>query len=516
MAIKIKIVNMIPQSQSNETNDDSETNIAVNPADPRIIGATAFTNVFPTTIFLSNDGGDTWTEAGIVPASTNDYNAKFSRNALYCGDLVSAPLAVFQTTDPFSLLPMVQIDSEPNIDQPWMAVETVTTGPDAGKDRVYAAYANWNLVTSVATIDISQDGTVAVPVFNSVQLENRGATRNAPSVRPVIHPDGTVYAAYFDWRAPLVSPTWGSTIADVVVARDDKWGTDNFQDLVDPSDSHFGVRVATGFNANFNGTLGPDRFGSDLALAVDPRPKHSRRVWVAWCDMQGASYTLHLRRSNDHGKTWSSDLLTVPNAKNPGLAISSEGRVGVLYQRLTGPIASQRWEHHVQFTRDGVHWHDVLLANTAATNWTGDYNGLQAHGRDFFGTFATDNTPDLANFPHGVRYQRNVNFATKQLLDLAGNPVIAASIDPFFFKISWHEVEEEEEGEERGFGGFERIEIEGLKYEKLSLKKLKLERVREEDEGDKHEEGKGRALSRLVWRIIDSIEHAEEEEEEDK
>jgi hypothetical protein len=94
--------------------------------------------------------------------------------------------------------------------------------------------------------------------------------------------------------------------------------------------------------------------------------------------------------------------------------------------------------------------------------------------------------------------------------------VIAASIDPFFFKISWHEVEEEEEGEERGFGGFERIEIEGLKYEKLSLKKLKLERVREEDEGDKHEEGKGRALSRLVWRIIDSIEHAEEEEEEDK
>src|SRR6266851_4800669 len=103
MAVKIRVVNMIPQSQSNETNDDSETNIAVNPADPRIIGATAFTNAFPNVIFLSNDGGVTWTEAGIVPAAAFDYNAKFSRNALYCGDIVAlvgngGPLAVFRTT----------------------------------------------------------------------------------------------------------------------------------------------------------------------------------------------------------------------------------------------------------------------------------------------------------------------------------------------------------------------------------------------------------------------------------
>jgi hypothetical protein len=519
MAIKVRVVNMIPQSQSNETNDDSETNVAVNPTHPRIIGGTAFTNAFPTVIFLSSDAGDTWTEAGIVPAGTADYNAKFSRKALYCGSLdpalpcASLGMEVFRSTDPFSGTPMTQIETPPCADQPWMAVETVTKGPDAGKDRVYAAYANWNLVTSVATVDVSQDGTVAVPTFNSVVLENRGATRNAPSVRPAIHSSGTVYAAYFDWRAALLPPTWGSTIADVVVARDDKWGTDNFQDLVDPIDLHFGVRVATGFNANFNGALGPDRFGSDLAIAVDPRPKHSRRVWVAWCDMQGASYTLHVRQSTDHGKTWSSDLLTVSNAKNPGLAISNEGgRVGVFYQQLTGPIAAQRWEHHVQFTKNGVDWHDVLLANTAATNWTGDYNGLQVHGRDFYGTFATDNTPDLANFPHGVRYQRNVNFATKQLFDLTNTVVIPASIDPFFFKISWHEEEEEEEGEEHGFG-FERLEMEGLKYEKLSIKKLKLERVGEEDEVDEHEGGKARAISRLLWRIIDGIEHEEDEDE---
>ena len=38
MPVRTRVVNMIPQSQSNESNDDSETNIAVNPADPRIIG----------------------------------------------------------------------------------------------------------------------------------------------------------------------------------------------------------------------------------------------------------------------------------------------------------------------------------------------------------------------------------------------------------------------------------------------------------------------------------------------
>jgi hypothetical protein len=246
MAIHVRVVNMIPQSQSNETNDDSETNVAVNPADPRIIGGTAFTNQVPNIIFLTTDSGDSWIEAGIVPASAFDYNAKFTRNDLYCGDITGivgsgGTLAVFQSANPGSLLPMAQIDAEPQIDQPWMAVETVAKGPDTGKDRVFAAYTNWNAVTSVATIDISQDGTAAVPVFNSVQLENRGANRNAPSVRPAIHPDGTVYAAYMDWRAPLVPPTWGSTTSDVIVARDDKWGTNSFKDLIDPGDSKFGV-----------------------------------------------------------------------------------------------------------------------------------------------------------------------------------------------------------------------------------------------------------------------------------
>jgi hypothetical protein len=42
---------------------------------------------------------------------------------------------------------------------------------------------------------------------------------------------------------------------------------------------------------------------------------------------------------------------------------------------------------------------------------------------------------------------------------------------------------------------------------------LKLQRVGKEDEDDKHVGGKGRAISRPLWRIIDGIEHEAEEEE---
>jgi hypothetical protein len=123
--------------------------------------------------------------------------------------------------------------------------------------------------------------------------------------------------------------------------------------------------------------------------------------------------------------------------------------------------------------------------------------------------FATDNTPALANFPYGVRYQRNVNFATNQLFDLTNTFVIAPSIDPFFFKISWHE----EEGEEEGESGFKRLEIEGLHYEKLSIKKLKLERLGNGEDDEEHDgRNEGRAISRLLGQILNEIEDDQDDE----
>src|SRR4051812_16227187 len=58
------LVNMIPKSLSDETNQDSETSLAVNPSDINQIVGTAFTpdplggSLAP--IFVSEDGGTSW------------------------------------------------------------------------------------------------------------------------------------------------------------------------------------------------------------------------------------------------------------------------------------------------------------------------------------------------------------------------------------------------------------------------------------------------------------------------
>ena len=48
--------------------------------------------------------------------------------------------------------------------------------------------------------------------------------------------------------------------------------------------------------------------------------------------------------------------------------------------------------------------------------YLGDYIKLQSVGEDFYGVFSAGNEPVKANFPSGVVYQRNVDWATQTLL----------------------------------------------------------------------------------------------------
>jgi hypothetical protein len=459
----LQLVNMIPNSLSGETGRDSECNVAVDPANPMHIAASAFT-LDPmlsgnAPIYVSTDGGNTWILNVVLPGGnkTGDTTLRFggASGVLYAGILRSdnGDLNILRTPN-FNLpgLMTVLVDRA-NDDQPWVEAVTVGAGPGAGADRVYIGNNDLSVqgtTGQTATVDESQDAATAAPPagFGPARVESRVTAttplgrQNGPSVRPAIHANGTVYGAFFGWRT-FSSPT---NTSDIVVVRDDSWGSgpNPFQALIDPLDSNPGLRVVTGVSIPaLNTLLGTQRIGSHLAIAVDPI--QSSTVYLAWADgTSAADYTIHLRRSIDSGATWNGDLRTVVQGLNPALAVTRERKVGFLYQKLVGSSSGNRWETHLEVSDDGLFAAplDTVLANVPDANGSyggvnpiGDYASLLAVGNGFYGAFSANNTPDLANFPNGVTYQRNADFAANQLKDLSNNPVLV-SIDPFFFHLT--------------------------------------------------------------------------------
>jgi hypothetical protein len=467
------LINMIPNALSGETGQDSEPNIAVNPANTQRIAGSAFTtNPAPAAttapIFVSTNGGAAWAVNNIVPngAITGDITLRFGRATgnLYAGILRSTGAAftgdILRTTNFTNAAAMAILVTRTTIDQPYVAAESITLpGAAVPVDRVYVGYEDRARLTSAggtgqtASIDRSLDATQAAPSgFAATVLEPRATTRNGPPVRPAVHADGTVYGLFYRWTATTTVAGGGFTFtADVIVVRDDNWagGAAQFADLLDPGDNLAGRRVVTARTVPFNGVsqaaFGQERFvGSNLSIAVDPR--NSDVVYIAWADRVGTTdYTLHVRRSVDRGGTWSEDLITVTNATNPALAINSVGKLAFLYQLLAGTAPNQTWDTHVELTTDD--WRspatDVLLATVPSNTpvaiflpYIGDYVHVMAVGRSFYGIFSANNTPTAANFPNGVVYQRNANFVTGTLLNLDNMTAVAASIDPFFFTIT--------------------------------------------------------------------------------
>jgi hypothetical protein len=455
----VKVVNIIPASHSSEANQDSEPSIAVNPQNPSQIAITAFTPPDPgllnSPIYYSLDGGFTWHLNFDMPYGQNatglqfpgDQTIAFSAdgNELFGAFLRhdNGNLQVFRTNDVTAPAVLGTFDARPNIDQPWVESRRVLGGPDDGKFRVYVGYNDDGpaLGNPTATVDVCLDGLAAAPVYNAVKLNPRpvgAGLRDGYAIRPVAHADGTVYVAYEGWTAGA----FGANITtNIVVARDDSWakGATPFTDLKDPSDNLAGRLVATGVTINDGGFLALERLNNDLAIAVDPRT--SSTVYVAWADNNGANYTLRVRRSTDRGVTWSGDLLTVDNATMTSLAINSRGKVGLMYQQ----VKDSKWETHFRRTTDdsGTNWDDITLAKTPSaapgrvySPYLGDWARLVAVGTTFYGVFCANNTPDPANFPSGVRFQRNRSATSPPgLLDNNKAAAVAASIDPFFFRV---------------------------------------------------------------------------------
>src|SRR6266478_6070184 len=126
------LINMIPQSLSGETNQDSEPHLTVNPANPNMIIGTAFSPnpgggaLGP--VYRSLNGGSAWTVNAIVPSApgsalgTGDITTSFNRTGtkLYGGILRAGTGALeFLRTNVPAFPPMTVLKSRPSADQPF-------------------------------------------------------------------------------------------------------------------------------------------------------------------------------------------------------------------------------------------------------------------------------------------------------------------------------------------------------------------------------------------------------------
>lgn len=466
VAQQVQLVDVIPALYSNETNTDSEPNVAVNPANPLNVVVTAFTpcpalvSSTDAPLYFSLDGGNTWQLNCIFPGNdptygTNDVTIRFAGNSgvLYAGILTYNTylgLDILRTADFTSPAEMTTLVSRNPEDQPY--TEAIT----AGGDSVYIG--NNNLAYSTlfggtggksASLDLSTNAATnpAPAGFGTNVLEPRATCgQDLPAIRPAVHLNGTVYAVYY--HNQVTSPCFeGSNTVDVVVTRDDNWGTGGFSAIID-TDGFAGVRVVQGVSIVSGGELGNERLvGSQLSIAVDPND--SNTVYVAWADGTSANYTLHVRHSSTGGTSWdTADLISVSPADNPALAINKDGLIGFLYQKYVsagtchgGGTGVACWETHFE-TYDGTTWTDLPtpLANTpdnAGSFPLGDYEHVMAVGRDFYGAFSASNYPDTANFYSGVQYLRYVNWSSHNLYADAGHTTpVNPSVDPFFFHIT--------------------------------------------------------------------------------
>jgi hypothetical protein len=443
----VRVVNMIPRSLSGETEQDSEPFLAVNPANPLQMVGSAFTpDPFggpQAPVYVTSDGGKSRDLRATVPSNvqTGDITVAYSggSNNLYSG-ILRRPgnllLNILRTPDAFGTAAMNVLSSRTQVDQPFVQATVVS-----GKEHVFVGSNDFAAPNGrSATIDFCRDASAISPAFSKARIETRSTvSQDGPQIRPTSHPDGTVYAIFYRWRAFTDTD---EVTADVVVVRDDHGGAgaQPFRALVDPGDGRPGRLVAQGVKFVWDDLLGQQRLGGNLSIAIDPR--NSSTLYAAWCDVRAASYTIHVTRSLDRGVTWSADIRTISRGTNAALAVNSDGVVGFLCQRVRGSGAAARWVTEFQHSTNGSNWTSVVLANVPATTpppqfqpYIGDYNHLVAVGRAFYGIFSANNRPNRANFPNGVAYQRNHDFATRRLLDLNGN-LVSVSIDPFFFKVS--------------------------------------------------------------------------------
>jgi hypothetical protein len=264
----------------------------------------------------------------------------------------------------------------------------------------------------------------------------------------------TVYALFVRWNSKLSDTPDGDKryTSSLVIDRSDDGGADSFGAIGGGN----GVQVAAFtdvFSTSFDTSLsmGANRDGSEIAIAVDPNNKN--RVVVAYGDSDphfNNRYQLNVVESTDGGVTWSSTPLftttSLVRSAEPGLAILANGTVGLLYNSYD-PTTDTFTQHLLTTSDDFGNTNDLILGtekngipSPEMAPYLGDFFDLTGIGNTFYGIFSASNADDGTNaLFKNTTFNRNFTgtpgTTSFQLIDTSGNAV-APSIDPFFFSYS--------------------------------------------------------------------------------
>jgi hypothetical protein len=465
--IEDRLVDMIPERYSGESNQDSEAFLAVHPSDPDILVGSAFTEsmhgqVLPcgsmAPLYFSLDGGLHWFLVDVIPDATRtlDTTLTFHPPGSSSNELRAAILRWADSMQMRSRMFVLRLDVSSDVptlvdsfrrmsvmngcecaDQPFIYVL------DAG--RTFVAYND-----SANGFEPSIDRFPVEPDYGwSTERVDPGGSdgRVTPTGVRMAAAGNVAFAAFFR-RVPL--PQSGNEDVEVRVKRDDDLTDAYFFDNLggrpgDPSDSR---RVTT--IAQPTGELGFQRLNPSLSIAVTPgKAPAATDVWIAFTQAgtQGEPDTAVWRGTQSGEGTWD-EVARFTDAVNASLAVADDGTVGILYQQLTTAqgTGSRHWKTILlqglerpvtgQFSIE-LASNDPTIPQRGAEPYLGDYSCLvvrkDASNREWFhGAFCASNFGDFANF---ATWQRHRDPQTKQMSDRDGNAV-QPSIDPFYFRIA--------------------------------------------------------------------------------
>ena len=442
------ITDIIPNSMSADTNQNSEPNIAVDPLNPSNIVVSSF-GAFgsPSPFFGSTDGGLTWTNYASISHgdASMDWLPGGSPFVAYLQPPVgnNSPTTVntgtftFPGAGTYNNIAAGQQVNANGVDQPWAFV--------ANANNLYVSYENYNNAgASVATVRYSNNGGVGWT--NATLDQAPGTFGNGAAVR-VAGAGNVAYAAYEHFTATtnmsIVNTMNGPItnfdfVGNIVVSRDNAAGTGGFNAF-----GASGTSIVSNVIIPYNTTaFGQERLGSDLSIAVNPN--NSNVAAVAYTEnLNGNDPGVFVVVTTNGGASWDTVLLSKHSAM-PALTFAANGALGLLY--VEDAFVRGSTNMAVRFQQAGNPYNlaggnSTVLANFATNAiasqydpWLGDWFDLTSVSNTFFGSFAAPNIGDTNNFPLAVGFQRSMTTNLAGVFMPAGG--IAPSIDPYVFSTA--------------------------------------------------------------------------------